>query len=70
MEKEQAETSKSKATDKIVAYDQEKPLASSKVPTGRRERERNDVFFGICLSILSVYDFESQKIRTFDLCSA
>ena len=43
VEKERAETSK-KATDNIlpetdnpVAHDQELPLSSSKVPTGRRE---------------------------------
>ena len=48
MEKEHAETSK-KATDNIlpvaekpVAHDQETHLSSSKVPTGRRER--NHVF--------------------------
>lgn len=46
VEKEQEKTSKSMetdtvlpVTDKTVAPDQEKPLASSKVPTGRRERE-------------------------------
>lgn len=47
VEKEQAETPKSKATDYVlpvtdetVVHDQEKPLASSKVPTGKRGREK------------------------------
>jgi len=57
VEKEQAEISPKKATEtflsvtnKTVEHDQEKPLASSKVPTGRKQR---NVFFGICFSILS-----------------
>jgi len=70
VEKEHAETSPKKTTDsflpvtdKTVAHNQEKPLASSKVPTGKK---KNNVLFGICLSILS-YNFlpgVSKKLRT------
>lgn len=38
VEKEQAETFPTKVTEKTVADNQEKPLSSSKVPTGKREK--------------------------------